>query len=141
MKLNLYNAYVCDRSGELFRIASRLGFDSKEFINRLMNSETGQRLYRKDSLDKWSSAYIILAEIERELQENNKSGISKGDVIDLDIMYWIGYLFRYWSLIYPDDSAKDMIRYAPIDKILDQYKKLENLEFERVIKEFKGDIE
>lgn len=132
MQLTKYNVCICEMSGELFKLSCRKNIDSRKFINKLMNSSIGQYLYSDECIDTWLGTEFVFQEIQTEIQ------FEKGDVINEDVMYWIGYLFKYWSLTFKNDRAKDMIKQAPIDTLLVSYQGLHVMSFKDVIMELKS---
>lgn len=131
MQLTEWNICVCEMSGEVFRLSCKKGYDSRKFITSLMNSEEGQYLYSNYCLNAWLGVNYVMQGIEAEIHPE------KGEVINDELMFWIGYLFRCWSLTYEEDTAKDIITQAPLDLLFMSYQGFHVMPFEDVILELK----
>jgi hypothetical protein len=131
MELNAINIGYCEMSADLFVQSARKGYDSKDFIEKLMNSQTAAYLYHKDYTEMWRGSSYIIETLEAE------QPLLKGPSLPEDILSWIGYLFECWKLTYPDDSAKDILKQAPIDTLLLSYQGLHVMTFEDAIGELK----
>ena len=132
MDKTIFNTGVCEMSAELFVQSIKKGYDSKDFIEKLMNSETAVYLYDKKDTQMWLGANYIIETLEQEVT------IERGMQYPEDLMSWIGYLFACWNLTYEEDMTKDMIEQAPVDVLTLTYQGLHVLSFEDAIKELKN---
>ncbi len=132
MELNNITIGYCEMSADLFVQSARNGYDSKDFIEKLMNSQTAAYLYHKDYTEMWRGSSYILETLEAECP------LRKGTTYPEDLMSWIGYLFECWKLTYPCESAKDILRQAPVEVLLLAYQGLHVLPFEDAILELKN---
>ena len=115
MEITGRNVMLCKMSGELFALSCKKGYDSEDFINKVMQSEEGNLLYSPNCIDMWLGADYVMQGLENDIY------IEKGKVINNDIMRWIGYLYKYWSLTYPNESAKEILKQAPFDTLVQCY--------------------
>ena len=53
MDATTFNIGICEMSAELFVRSIEKGYDSKDFIEKLMNSETAEHLYNKMDTQMW----------------------------------------------------------------------------------------
>lgn len=132
MDLTHFNVGLCEMSADLFVQSAKKGYDSKDFIEKLMNSKTAIYLYDKADTQMWLGSNYIIDTLEQEVQ------INKGETYPYDLMSWIGYLFACWNLTYADDTPRDMIMQAPVDVLVLTYQGLHALTFEDAIKELKN---
>lgn len=132
MDLTTFNIGLCEMSADLFVQSAEKGYDSKDFIEKLMNSKTATYLYHKEDTQMWLGSNYILGTLEQEVK------INKGEVYPDDLLSWIGYLFECWNLTYADDTPRDMITQAPVDVLTIAYQGLHVLSFEDAIKELKA---
>lgn len=132
MEATIFNIGICEMSADLFVQSVRSKYDSKDFIEKLMNSETACYLFDKKDTQMWLGANYIIQTLEQEVS------IKKGRQFPEDMMSWIGYLFACWNLTYEEDSPADMIRQAPIDVLVLTYQGLHVMSFEDAIKELKN---
>lgn len=132
MDSTIFNIGICEMSADLFVQSVKRGYDSKEFIEKLMKSETATHLYNKTDTQMWLGTSYIMETLEQEMQFN------KGKTYPEDLMSWIGYLFACWNFTYTDDTPKDMINQAPVEVLILAYQGLHVLSFEDAIKELKN---
>jgi hypothetical protein len=132
MDVTACNIGICEMSADLFVHSIKKGYDSRDFIEKLMNSETAIYLYDKADTQMWLGSNYILQTLEQEVK------IEKGEQFPEEIMSWIGYLFACWNLSYEKDFPEDMIRQAPVDVLLLAYQGLHVLSFEDAIIELKN---
>lgn len=132
MDSTTFNIGICEMSADLFVQSVKRGYDSKEFIEKLMKSETATHLYNKMDTQMWLGSSYIMETLEQEVQ------INKGKTYPEDLMSWIGYLFACWNFTYAYDTPKDMIRQAPVEVLTLAYQGLHVLSFEDAIKELKS---
>lgn len=131
MDATTFNIGICEMSAELFVRSIEKGYDSKDFIEKLMNSETAEHLYNKMDTQMWLGVNYIMETLENEV------GIKKGKTYPEDLMSWIGYLFACWNFTYEQDTPKDMLRQAPVDTLVLSYQGLHVMSFEDAIVELK----
>lgn len=132
MDATTFNIGICEMSADLFVQSVKKGYDSKDFIEKLMKSETAKHLYSKIDTQMWLGSNYILETLEQEVQ------IKKGKLYPEDLMSWIGYLFACWNFTYMDDTPKDMLEQAPVDVLTLGYQGLHVLSFEDAIRELKN---
>lgn len=132
MDATTYNIGICEMSADLFLQSVRKGYDSKDFIEKLMHSETAIYLYDKADTQMWLGSNYILQTLEQEVL------IDKGEQYPEELMSWIGYLFACWNLSYEKDMPRDMIEQAPVDVLVLTYQGLHVMPFEDAIKELKS---
>ena len=102
---------LCDIQGRLFEKAADYG--SEAFIRDFMNSEVARHLDSPYNKLQWMGEDYLLDELRDE-----KNLTQDGEKYSPEMMYWIGYIYRYWacsrgeksSRIYRKASAKTMKR-------------------------------
>lgn len=132
MNPTTFNIGICEMSAELFVRSVKKGYTSKEFIERVMNSETATHLYHKTDTQMWLGSGYIMETLEQEIH------FQKGKTYPADLMSWIGYLFACWNFTYMEDTPKDMIEQAPVEILTLAYQGLHVLSFEDAIRELKN---
>lgn len=83
---------LCDIQGRLFELAQKAGFDCPLFIEAFMNSKTAAALDDVYDRLQWAGEEYILEELNDEVNGLKKAGTT----YSLEVMYWIGYTYRYW---------------------------------------------
>ena len=91
MDSTTFNIGICEMSADLFVQSVKRGYDSKEFIEKLMKSETATHLYNKTDTQMWLGTSYIMETLEQEMHFN------KGKTYPEDLMSWIGYLFACYD--------------------------------------------
>ena len=83
---------LCDIQGRLFELAQKAGLDCPLFIECFMNSKAAQALDDVYDRLQWAGEEYILEELDDEV-----GGLKKaGTMYSSEVMYWIGYIYRYW---------------------------------------------
>ena len=83
---------LCDIQGRLFELALATGLDCPVFIKSFMDSKTAAALDDVYDRLQWAGEEYILEELNDEVGGLKKAGI----VYPTEVMYWIGYTYRYW---------------------------------------------
>ena len=96
---------LCDIQGRLFERSC--DYASEGFIRAFMNSEVAEHLDSPYNKLQWMGEEYLLEELEDE-----KDLSVDGEKYNSDVLYWIGYLYRYWACSRKESSRK-MYRYAP----------------------------
>lgn len=101
---------LCDIQGRLFELSAEKKIPSASFIKAFMTSETAKELDSRYNRMQWMGEEYLLEEV---LSANVDAISASGEVFPKDILYWIGYIYRYWHYYSGEDSAK-IIRQAPV---------------------------
>lgn len=121
------NIIVCEMSADLFKLACRRGYDSQDFINKLVESEEGRLLYSNKSIDMWLGAEYVMQGIEKEVS------IKSGKPIREDVMAWMGYLIKCWSITYPNENLEEILKQAPYEILVQSYSGFHVMSYEDAI--------
>lgn len=100
---------LCDIQGRLFELSGEKEISSAAFIKTFMTSETAKELDSRYNRMQWMGEEYLLEEI-MSAAGDTLSGT--GEIYQREIMYWIGYIYRYWHYYTGESSAK-IIRQAP----------------------------
>lgn len=90
--LTLEKRQLCDIQGRLFELARKEELDCPSFIESFMNSKTAVALDDVYDRLQWAGEEYILEELNDEVRGLKKAG----EKYSSEIMYWIGYVYRYW---------------------------------------------
>ena len=96
---------LCDIQGRLFERSTE--YASEGFIRDFMNSEVAAHLDSPYNKLQWMGEEYLLEELKDE-----KNLDQEGEKYNLEVLYWIGYLYRYWSCS-RNVSNKKIYRQAP----------------------------
>ncbi len=108
---------LCDIQGKIFE-SSVESYDtsSQVFIRRFMLSELAERMDRPGFMDRPFNDNDAFAEID---EEYGASAYGTGKYPP-EIMYWIGYIYRYWAYTY-DVSSRRVYRVVKPSELYDLY--------------------
>ena len=105
--MNELQLKLCDIQGRLFELSGKKEYDSAVFIKTFMTSDVAKGLDSKFNRLQWAGEEYLLAEVE-DIAPLPKSG----KIFDKEILYWSGYLYRFWHYATGEDS-KEIYRQAP----------------------------
>ena len=92
---------LCDIQGRLFELSGKKGYDSISFIKTFMLSHVAKGLDSKYNRFQWAGEEYLLAEVA-DCSEISKNGA----VFDKEVLYWTGYLYRFWHFFTGEDSKE-----------------------------------
>lgn len=122
---------LCRQSAKLFLLANERNADSVKFAERLFHSEIAPVFYNKDLPTNWLGETYVMSVLEDELH------FEKGETFSDDVMYWAGYLYRVWSLLY-DDTPEEIITQAPLSLLNRMFQGLHVMSYEMAIEDLKN---
>lgn len=102
-KIDEIGLKLCKMQAEVFSAsASETNCSSPIFMRRFMNSRVAQRMDSDGFLFEACDVNQIFQEIETEFGESSygKEKYSEAE------LYWIGYIYRYWSYTYQKTSKQ-----------------------------------
>lgn len=104
--LSGFELQLCDIQGRLFERSLEKGLNSKDFIQKFMDSKTCEFLDMSYDRLQWSGEEYILENLMDEITiESGDEQYSK------EVMFWIGYVYRYWHLL-TGESSRDIYTQA-----------------------------
>lgn len=99
--MNELQLKLCDIQGRLFELSGKKGYNSIAFIKAFMLSDVAKGLDSKFNRFQWAGEEYLLAEVA------DCSDISKnGTVFDKEVLYWTGYIYRFWHFFTGEDSKE-----------------------------------
>ena len=96
---------LCDIQGRLFERSTAYG--SEGFIRDFMNSEVAEHLDSPYNKLQWMGEEYLIDELKDE-----KKLDKDGEKYSPEVLYWIGYLYRYWACT-RGERSKRIYRQAP----------------------------
>lgn len=130
--LSFEKRQLCDIQGRLFELAFKNGYDCPAFIQSFMNSRTAAAL--DDTYDRlqWAGEEYILEELDEEM-----GGLKKaGETYSLEVMYWTGYIYRYWHY-YTNENSREIYQIADAHTMNDCWLGFHTLDVEMAIDDLK----
>ena len=120
---------LCDIQGRLFKLSVQRGINSAEFIKVFMKSATAKALDSTYNRMQWAGEEYLLEEVIDEAANRFKK---PGEVYSEELIYWIGYIYRYWHYV-TGESSKEIIKLAPVKIMKKNYERLYMMTPEEVI--------
>jgi len=99
---------ICDIQGRLFELSSKQGYDSEKFASFFMGSEVAKLLDSPYNRMQWAGEEYLLEEL---IAESDGAIQCSDKPVSSEMMYWIGYIYRYWHC-YKDEPSKKIYRQA-----------------------------
>lgn len=131
-KLTLEKRQLCDIQGRLFELALKAGLDCPSFIESFMNSKTAAALDDVYDRLQWAGEEYILDELNDEV-----SGLKKaGTAYSLEVMYWIGYTYRYWHY-YTNEYSREIYIIADAETMSECWLGFHTFDIEMAIDDLK----
>ena len=124
IELQLY-----DILGGLFKLSARRGIGSAEFIKVFMKSDTAKALDYTYNRMQWAGEEYLLEEVIDEARDRFEK---PGDVYSEELIYWIGYIYRYWHYV-TGESSKEILKLVPVKVMKKNYEWLYLMTQEEVI--------
>lgn len=132
IQLRLDQRQLCDIQGRLFELAWKNKYDSQAFIADFMNSKTANALDDVYDRLQWAGEEYILEELEEEVGGLKKSK----DIYDREVMYWTGYVYRYWHY-YTNEMSKEIYQIADAKMMEESWLGFHTLDVEMAIDNLK----
>ena len=132
LNLSLDKRQLCDIQGRLFELALKNDYDCPKFIETFMNSQAAVSL--DDTYDRlqWAGEEYILEELEDEAKGLKKAGT----IYDREVMYWAGYVYRYWHY-YTNETSREIYQIADAKTMNDCWLGFHTLDVELAIENLK----
>lgn len=108
---------LCDIQGRLFELSAEKKYSSAAFAKAFMTSDTAKALDSEYNRMQWAGEEYLLEEI---VSAAGDSLTADGEIYDTDILYWIGYIYRYWHYYSGEDSVK-IYKQAPVETMKRNY--------------------
>ena len=96
---------LCDIQGRMFERST--AYASEDFIRNFMNSEVADHLDSPYNKLQWMGEEYLMDELKDE-----KKLDTDGEKYSPEVLYWIGYLYRYWACT-RGEKSKRIYRQAP----------------------------
>lgn len=125
---------LCDIQGRLFEMSADRKFSGEAFIKSFMKSDIAKALDSTYNRMQWAGEEYLLEEIIDTVGESTL--FSDGEALPKDVLYWIGYIYRYWHYYTGEESAK-IYKQAPSDTMKRNYMMFHTMSPELAIEDLK----
>lgn len=121
---------LCKIQADLFaNYSSFTSCSSYVFIRRFMHSNLAKRFDDTTVLLDASNNETFINEL---IEQYGKTTFGKSNQIDKEVMYWVGYVYRYWSYAYEVPSSTLFMHVQP-KLLIDRYKLYHSMDVEYLI--------
>ena len=120
---------LCDIQGRLFKLSVQRGISSAEFIKVFMKSATAKALDSTYNRMQWAGEEYLLEEVIDEAGDRFKKS---GEVYSEELIYWIGYIYRYWHYV-TGEFSKEIYKWGAIKVMKHNYERLYMMTPEEII--------
>ena len=128
-QLNRDAKIMMEMQAELFeKSVEKTKTSSEVFVRRFMNSSVAREFDSSAILDDTKSYSAIFSEIEEEYGESSYGSLK----YNKDVMYWCGYLYRYFSYVY-ELSSKQVYKYLPLKYVSSTFESFHTLDVKAAI--------
>lgn len=131
--MNSIQLKMCDIQGRLFELSVDQHIDSAWFVKFFMNSQTAKALDSSYNRMQWAGEEYLLEEVVDEAQDKMTAD---GEMFAKDMIYWIGYIYRYWHY-YTNESSKAICKQAPVETMKRNYLMFHTMAPEMAIEDLK----
>lgn len=128
--MNIMTHKLCSIQGRLFELSARKGFASEEFVKAYMNSEIAVKFNSVYDRYQWMGEEYLLDELIQT------SKLTQGKMYSYDVMFWMGYTYAHWSIIY-GDSCKNIIKMASPKVMAENYAGLHTISVDMAVQDLK----
>lgn len=125
---------LCDIQGRLFKLSAQREINSAEFNKVFMKSAAAKALDSSYNRMQWAGEEYLLEEVIDEAGDRFEKS---GEVYVEELIYWIGYIYRYWHYV-TGESSKEIYKQAPVKVMKQNYERLYMMTPEEVIEVLKG---
>lgn len=115
--MNTLELKMCDIQGRLFELSADKNYSSESFIKFFMKSDIAKSLDSSFNHMQWAGEEYLLAEISDNAGDEL---LEDGQIFSKDVLYWIGYIYRYWHYHTGEESAK-IYKQAPVKTMARNY--------------------
>ena len=124
---------LCDIQGRLFELFVNSKYDEESLVKAFMNSEIAKNLDSEYNRMQWAGEEYLLEEL---LVTCNNSLANKRKSISKDVLFWMGYVYRYWHFYTNEDSNK-IYKQAPFETMNINYLMFHTMDVEMAIEDLK----
>jgi len=126
-----FERQLCDIQGRLFEKSLQKKIDSEAFIGAFMTSKTCEFLDMPYDRLQWAGEEYILENLLEETAVKN-GGIQ----YDKEVLFWIGYTYRYWHLL-TGESSREIYNQSNAKKMSECYLGFHTLDVAMAIEDLK----
>lgn len=116
--MNELQLKMCDVQGRLFELSADRKYNSSSFVKAFMLSSVAKALDSKFNHMQWAGEEYLSDELVSSVDKETLS--ADGEILAKDVLYWMGYIYRFWHYYTGEDSAK-IYKQAPFSTMKRNY--------------------
>ena len=124
---------LCDIQGRLFELFSSTIYDEESLVKEFMNSNLARDLDSTYNRMQWAGEEYLLEELIDSSKDRLKE---KSKEFSKDVLYWMGYVYRYWHY-YTNEESKKIYLQAPFKTMNTNYYFFHTMDVEMAIDDLK----
>ncbi len=124
---------LCDIQGRLFELFAKTEYAAAGLVAVFMNSELAKNLDSEYNRMQWAGEEYLLEELLATRKD--KLSIKKIE-ISQDVLFWIGYTYRYWHY-YTGETSNAIYKQAPFERMNVNYLMFHTMDVEMAIDNLK----
>lgn len=101
--MNALQLKLCDIQGRLFELFADTEYDEESLAKAFMCGEIAQNLDSEYNRMQWAGEEYLLEELIATCRDKLAP---KHAAYDKEVLFWAGYVYRYWHFYTAEDSAK-----------------------------------
>lgn len=124
---------LCDVQGRLFELFADAEYAAESLVKAFMNGEIAKNLDSGYNRMQWAGEEYLLEEL---IATCKNSLIKKRENISKDVLFWMGYVYRYWHFYTLEESNK-IYKQAPFETMNINYLMFHTMDVEMAIDDLK----
>lgn len=124
---------LCDIQGRLFELFASTEYDAESLAKAFMNGELAKNFDSEYNRVQWAGEEYLLEELIASCKDKLTK---KRDDIGKDVLFWTGYVYRYWHFFTNEMSCK-IYKQAPFETMQVNYLMFHTLDVEMAIDDLK----
>ena len=124
---------LCDIQGRLFELFVDTEYDPESLVEAFMNGEIAKNLDSEYNRMQWAGEEYLLEEL---IATCKGKLVDKRKNIDKNVLFWMGYVYRYWHFYTKEDSNK-IYKQAPFERMNINYLMFHTMDVEMAIEDLK----
>ena len=124
---------LCDIQGRLFELFAGTNYEAESLVKDFMEGEIAKNLDSEYNRMQWAGEEYLLEEL---IATNKNKFVAKRTDIPKNVLFWMGYVYRYWHFYTKEDSAK-IYKQAPFETMNINYLMFHTMDVEMAIEDLK----
>lgn len=126
---DMYLNYKCDLFGNVFTWSAKDGYDSYDFVKKVMTDKRLEKYFVYNDIQEWSDDSFLYHTIIKDIGKDIKKG---KPIYDDYILWFAGYLYNYW-MISQDMSCQAVYKICPFQLLVDNFEYLHCIDWDACI--------